>query len=115
MTYTEHQVSPKQIEGVDTELLYAIATARASGSTLVCLRFCYDDERLQKQAVRRARAALKDEKQRGRIILFLFSYDFGRDSMEMEYLRNKYPTLEQDDSMHDLTHPYVLVHIGERE
>lgn len=113
--YTDCTVCPKQIEGVDTELLYAIADARAAGCGLIRFLFCYDDERMQKQALRRARAALKNEKRRGRIILFLFSNDFGGDSTEMEYLRNKYPTLEEDESIKNNAFPFALVHIGERE
>ena len=113
--YTDCKVCPKQVLGVDTEIRYAIASARAADHNLIRFHFCYEDERIQKQALRRARAVLKEEKRRGKIILFLFSPDFGGESMEMEYLRNKYPTIEEDASLIAAPVPYALVRIGERE
>ena len=113
--YVDYDVCPKQIEGVDTELRYAIACARVADQHLLRFHFRYEEERVCKQAMRRATAVLKQEKGLGKIILYLFSSDFGSDTTEMEYLRNKYPTIEEDNSMHDDSHPYVLVRIGERE
>jgi hypothetical protein len=113
--YIDCEVCPKQIEGVDTELRYAIACARANKENLIRFCFCYEEERVIKQALRRARAVFKEEKQLGKIMLYLFSSDFGSDTMEMEYLRNQYPTIEEDELLQNCPHPYALVRIGDRE
>ena len=111
--YRTVKIAPQQILGVETELLFAIASQKAEGGGLVCFSFVYEDERLCRSAIQQARRSLKDAKRRGVIGLYVFSYDFGKQSTEMEYLMNVYPTIEVCDELVTPTYPFVVVHVME--
>ena len=111
--YRSVEIAPHQILGVETELLFAIASQKAEGGGLVCFSFIYEDERLCRSAIQQAKRSLKDAKRRGLVGLYVFSEDFGIESTEMEYLMNVYPSIEVRDELVTPAHPFVLVHVME--
>jgi hypothetical protein len=111
--YRTVEIAPQQILGVETELLFTIAHKKTEGGGLVCFSFTYEDERSMRAALHLAKRSLKEAKKRGAIGLFVFSDNFGKQSTEMEYLMNVYPSIEKCSELIAPEHPYVLVHVME--
>lgn len=74
----------------ETEILYSIANARASGADFVSLNIIGDDsEKIKSTAIKILKVAKREEK----IQLFASSFDLSSTSTEAQYLNNKYPDL----------------------
>ena len=74
----------------ETEILYSIASARASGADFVGLNIKAENaEKIKSTATKVLRAAKKQEK----IQLFASSLDLTTTTTEAQYLNNKYPDL----------------------
>ena len=75
---------------VQTEILYSIASARASGADFVGLNIAGESaEKIKLAATKVLRAAKKQEK----IQLFASSEELATTTTEAQYLNNKYPDL----------------------
>ena len=111
--YRKIKVSPNQLLGVETELLFAIASKKAEGGGLICFFFDYENEGICRSAIHQAKRSLKSAKGRGAIGFYIFSDDFGKQSTEMEYLMNVYPSIERCDELVTSKSPFVLVHVME--
>ena len=78
---------------LQTEILYSVATARASGSDLI--RF--DTELEKRESIFAAMLKiLKAIKKQGKIDVYISASDITGESKEAEYLRNKYPLVSDD-------------------
>ena len=74
----------------ETEILYSIASARATGADFVGLNIVGENpEKIKLAALKILRSAKKQEK----ILLFAPSYDLSSTTTEAQYLNNKYPDL----------------------
>ena len=74
----------------ETEILYSIASARATGADFVGLNIAGENtEKIKMTAAKILRSAKKQEK----ILLFESSANLSSTSTEAQYLNNKYPEL----------------------
>ena len=77
----------------DTELKFYIASARASGSELICLNYEGDDVTYEKIKAL-INKSLKAQKKQGRIDFFATEIDFSENSACASYLLNRFPEVE---------------------
>ena len=80
-----------------TEILFFIASARATNSDLIKIKIKSDDTNpITEQKISEINGILKSVKRRKLIQLFVTSEQFESQSTEIAYLLNKYPDLPQE-------------------
>ena len=90
MKFKFNEIKAKTKVGLETEVIFEIASARALGIELLRLDITSDDkERLAGYAEKKLRSL----KRLGRIQLFVLASDIKNNSTEAEYLKNKYPSI----------------------
>ena len=91
-------VTGKHLRELKTEILFSVASARALNAEIFILEikpaFSDDRESRRKETVGRI---LKELKKRGSIQFFAGSGDFDSPLTEIEYLKNKYPSIFEID------------------
>ena len=110
MKITINYLSGKSFETMNTEVLFAIASAKSLDRDIVKIALKEDDTETPETFSRRLGTVvkiLKAAKKNKLIQLFVYSSDFDKESTEVEYMKNKYSELitEEDDV------PYFLLKI----
>ncbi len=90
MNIYELTLNKATVPSLQTELYFALADADAKGCDLIRMVFAEDFGKRERSAFTRI---LKDEKKKGKILLFSFFETLSEDTMETRYLNNKYPEI----------------------
>ena len=92
MNYKVFTLENVEKNELESRLYFDIATARSLSYTL--LKFEYkNDEKFEKQLARK----LREIKRKGKLEFFVFSFDFDKNTTEIQFLFNKFPALVQEE------------------
>ena len=95
-----------------TEIMFEIASERASGTELVRFNIKrIDDERAYRRAVSAFLRLIKQMKERGAVQFFATPESFSELSTEARFLLNKYPDLFADIPTEDESGTFVYVRV----
>lgn len=96
MNINVNLLSGKNFETLNTEVLFAIASAKSLGRDIVKLVLKSEEKETSESFERRIAAVkriLKGAKKNKLLQLFVYSPDFDKESTELEYMKNKYSEL----------------------
>lgn len=111
MFYNKVYITQDDTERAKTELLYHIACTKQRREELVCCFFDIKNEKMILKVILECLKCLRNMKRDKKITVYVTNEDFQVESLQTEYLFNKYPELKTDDSLTTSEFPYVLIRL----
>ena len=91
-----HNIESENAQGIATEIMFEVASARASKTELLQLLIRDKDSRLTAKLRSAAIRVLKEMKSRGAVQFFATGESFEKSTTEAKFLVNKYPEISYD-------------------
>ena len=100
MIYTTLDLLYSDADKIKTEIMFTVATERASGTELIRFNLPpYEDEQTEKRLNSSILRILRAMKERGAIQFFANPENFENSGMESRFLLNKYPEVFENTNL----------------
>ena len=91
-----HNIESENAQGIATEIMFEVASARVSETEILQLLIKKNDEKLASKLRSAAIRVLKEMKSRGAVQFYATRDSFEKSTTEAKFLVNKYPEISYD-------------------